>query len=81
MNLRKSTIDFMIFMYENKGKITKAENPFFGYYLQLWYLRDKGLAKECGLSDKGQKIWTLTPLGVEVAKRFKEIEELIENAK
>ena len=77
---RRSTIEFIIWMYDTK-KVTKSECPFFGFYLHVWHLRDMGLVKENGLNDKNQKIWELTPLGREIAKKFKEIEEMMINGK
>lgn len=78
MFLKRSTIDFIKFVYENKT-ISKSENPFFGYYMHIWYLRDLGLIKENGMNERGQKIWSLNEKGVEVAKKLKEIEEMVFN--
>lgn len=78
MFLKKNTIDFIGFIYENK-RITKSDNPFFGYYLHISYAKHLGLIKENGVNDKNQKEWILTDKGNEVAKRLKEIEEMVFN--
>jgi hypothetical protein len=73
---RRSTIEFIIWMYDSR-KVTKSDCPFFGFYIHIWGLRDMGIVKEDGLNDKNQKIWKLTSIGIEIAKRFKEIEEMV----
>jgi len=80
MFLKRTIIEFINFMYENKG-ITKSENPFFGYYISIWYLRDLGLIRENGVNEKNQKIWVLTQKGNDVAKKLKEIEEMVFHGK
>jgi predicted transcriptional regulator len=63
-------------MYDSK-KVTKSDCPFFGFYIHIWSLRDMGIVKENGLNSNNQKIWLLTDKGNQIAKRFKEIEEMM----
>jgi len=76
MFLKRTTIEFIKYVYENKG-ISKSQNPFFGYYLHISYLSNLGLIQENGMNEKNQKIWILNEKGMEVAKRLKEIEEMV----
>jgi hypothetical protein len=66
-----------------KGFITRKSSDIFGFYMMCSYLRNNEMVYNDGMTseNKGEKIWKLTPKGVELAKKFQQLENIEKDIK
>jgi predicted transcriptional regulator len=68
---------------KKRGFVTKktqtAYDSSIGFYINIWYLRDKGITKEDGYDKKNSKRWVLTEKGDKLAHHLIEIERIGED--
>jgi DNA-binding PadR family transcriptional regulator len=65
--------------YEKKLVTARDQNTYspFAFYLNIIYLKDKGLVAENGTNEKNRKEWRLTKKGKIMIEKVMEIEEIL----
>jgi hypothetical protein len=74
-------IDFLIHLLKNKTTTFKSQKILSraDYYLMTWDLRDNGIIQVLGVNRGNEKIWSLTPKGILIAKECGELKKNYEN--
>ncbi len=75
----RNQLKLLLEIYD-KGEVTSATQKTYwryAFYLNISSLNDAGLVVEKGVNKNNQKVWTLTPVGREVVRHLKAIEEVL----